>query len=73
MEKGVKVAIMACVFTIVAGCFSIPVIIYSIYSRSQDHHITTARDILYNLDVNNCPQKVYPYRLVVIANIYSHC
>ena len=61
MEKGVKVAIMACAFAIIAGCFSIPIIIYTIYSRSQDHHITTAQDVLYNLDVNNCPQKVYTY------------
>lgn len=59
MERGVKVGIMACVFFIISGCFSIPTIIYIIHSGSQDHHhITTARDILYRLNVNDCPQKV---------------
>ena len=59
MERGVKIAIMFCIFAVIAGCSSIPIIIYSIYSRSQHHHITAARDILYDVDINNCPQKVY--------------
>ena len=50
---------MAGVFVIVAGCFSVPIIIYAIHSqRDHDHATATTRDILYKLDVDSCLQQV---------------
>ena len=62
---------MVGVFVIVVGCFSVPIIIYAMYSQPRDHdHVTaTTRDVLYTLDVNNCPQQVY---ILVSVQLYIH-
>ena len=48
---------MASAFVIVAGCFSIPIIVYAIHSQDQDD-VIARHDILYKLDLDSCPQQV---------------
>ena len=58
MMKGrVEVAIMVSAFVIVAGCFSIPIIVYAIHSRGEDD-VIARHDILYKLNLDSCPQQV---------------
>lgn len=56
MAGKLEVIFMASVFVIVAGCFSIPIIIYA--TNYQDD--TIKRSILdqLNFDITGCPQKV---------------
>ena len=67
-RKSIEVVIMVGVFVIVVGCFSVPIIIYAMYSQPRDHdHVTaTTRDVLYTIDVNNCSEQVAIALYIVI-------
>lgn len=53
-RKIVEVVILATIFIIVAGCFSIPIIIYATDSRD----IIPSQDAIHQLDISDCSQQV---------------
>lgn len=50
----VEVIVMAAIFTIIAACFSIPIVIYATDSRD----ITPNKDAVNQLDINDCSLQV---------------
>lgn len=56
MARKIEGFIMIGVFMIVAGCFSIPIIIYA--ANSQDTAATNRNVVIEQLDINACSQQV---------------
>ena len=53
MARKIEVVIITTIFTIVAGCFSIPIIIFA--TDSQD--VTSGGNIADQLDISDCAQR----------------
>jgi len=52
-EKKAETAFLISVFTVVFGCFCIPIIIYAV-----DSNTSAGQALEIDLDVDNCPQQV---------------
>ena len=58
METKIEGAIIASVFILVAGCFSIPIIIYATSSQDSNSDSIAIEILADQFNVNECSQKV---------------
>ena len=61
MERKIEGTIMASVFILVAGCFSIPIIIYATSSQDSNSDSIAIEILADQFNVNECSQQVRSY------------
>lgn len=67
MARRIEVAILTAVFIVIAGCFSISIVIYA--SGSRDTANSAIKRFKEQLGISECSQQVY--KLLLVYSAYS--
>ena len=58
MAKKIEVGVLMSVFILVAGCFSVPIIVYVTSSEDTASEVALIEILVEQFDINECSQKV---------------
>lgn len=65
MARKVEVIIIAAIFTVVVGCFSVPIIIYATGSQ----HAADRGSIMDQLDISDCTWQVWVIKTLWLSSL----